>query len=75
MTKNKSSMVNSKYLTGEELEQRIAETNDNDRSLVRYSRWSRKYSFPECHNCGAPKLAHKTMDFNKCALLPFEQKR
>ena len=66
MPKINSTMDDMIYLTGEELEQRIAQTSDNSRSLVRYSRWSREYIFPECNICGAPKIIHRNMEFDTC---------
>ena len=55
-----------RYLTGEEMDQKLAAISDNDRSLVRYSRWSKEYIFPECTKCGAPKVIHRDMNFDQC---------
>ena len=55
-----------RYLTCEELEHKISVTEDNDRSLAKYSRVSQEYSFPVCLRCGAPRIIHRDSDFNRC---------
>ena len=47
------------FLNGEELEKKIANTEENDRSLVRYDRKNKDFVFPECEKCGAPRIIHR----------------
>ena len=58
------------YLTGCDLEKRIADTADNDRSLVRFDRQTKQLFFPKCDNCEAPKIIHRDYEFKKCARSP-----
>ena len=58
------------YLTGDELVTRINETAENDRSLVRFDRSTQKYLFPTCSNCQAPKIVHRTYEFQSCTKKP-----
>ena len=55
-----------RYLTCDELEQKISDTEDNDRSLAKYSRITQEYTFPVCLKCRAPKIIHRYNDFSSC---------
>ena len=51
--------ANSSYLTCDELEQKVAGTDDNNRSLAKFDRNSKEIVFPRCTRCGAPKMIHR----------------
>ena len=63
------------FLNGEDLEKKIAKTEENDRSLVRYDRKSKDFVFPECGKCGAPKIIHKDDDFVNCESKPTNEEK
>ena len=63
------------FLKGEELEKKIANTEENDRSLVKYDRKSKDYLFPECERCGAPRIIHKDDDILNCESKPSDDEK
>ena len=63
------------FLNGEELEEKIANTEENDRSLVKYDRKSKDFVFPECEKCGAPRIIHKDDDFVNCESKPSKEEK
>ena len=69
---DKSKLDNMNFLSGEELDIKIDNTEDNDRSLVRYDRNSKDFKFPECEKCGAPRIVHRNMDLSECVSKPTE---
>ena len=58
------------YLTGYDLERRIADTADNNRALVRFDRQTQQYIFPKCDKCDAPKIIHRQYEFQNCVGTP-----
>ena len=67
---DKPKMDDMNFLNGEELEKKIANTEENDRSLVKYDRKSKDFVFPECGKCRAPRIIHKDDDFVNCESKP-----
>ena len=63
------------FLNGEELEKKIANTEENDRSLVRYDRKTKDFVFPECEKCGAPRIIHRDDDFANCESKPSNEEK
>ena len=58
--------INKYYLTGENLDKRIEDTDSNDREMVRFSRTENEFVFPECERCKVPKIIHIEKDTQKC---------
>ena len=59
-------IINKYYLTGENLDKRIEDTDSNDREMVRFSRTENEFVFPECERCKVPKIIHIEKDTQKC---------